>query len=413
MPPCRPGGGSLEAPLDDLLELAHWRLRLRVAKGKGLTSDRLDRRTLNRTTLHRQLLLARSRASPLAAVSHLMGMQAQIPGNPYVGMWSRLADFDPESLSTLLPARSVLRMVAMRGTIHLLTADDAVQLRAYAQPALEQELRSHGEHKEHLREIDLDPVIDYARPLLTASPLSSAQLRALLEAQFPDLHSAALALACRNRLPLVQTPPRGLWQRSGGLRLMTLQGWIGRDSMPVTAGGLRETVLRYLAAFGPALAGDIVAWSRMPELGRTMEQMAAQLRTYVNDTSQRLFDLEDAEIISADVPSPPRFLPEYDNVLLSHRDRSRFDEDERRARLGGARTVRGTVLIDGLVGAAWRVSRDSGHRPATQSPANLQIELLDKPTADVRSAIEAEGLGLLQLLAPVADRHEVSFSIIE
>lgn len=373
----------------------------------------IDLRTLNRTTLHRQRLLSRGYETPLELIDHLIGMQAQIPGDPYVGLWSRIAEFDPESLSALMEARSVLRMVVIRGTIHLLTARDAIALRAYAQPVLEQELRSHGEHKDHLKGLDLDPVIAFAKPILTASALTPTELRNLLQAQFPHLNAGALALACRNRLPLVQTPPRGLWQRSGGLRLMTLQGWIGHDCTDTTDQRSREIVRRYLAAFGPAQPSDIVAWSRVPGLGQTMAGMASELRRYTNERSQGMYDLADAELVSADMESAPRFLPEYDNLLLSHRDRSRFGDDERRQGLGRASAVKGTVLIDGFVGAAWHISRDAAHRPASQAEATLHIECIDKLSPTQKQEVESEGRALVRFLAPQAVRHAVRLTKID
>ena len=56
---------------------------------------KLSLRALNRATLHRQWLIERRSATALEAIEHLVGMQAQIPLAPYVGLWSRLTDFDP------------------------------------------------------------------------------------------------------------------------------------------------------------------------------------------------------------------------------------------------------------------------------------------------------------------------------
>jgi hypothetical protein len=83
-----------------------------------VTADVLDRRTLNRTTLARQLLLERSTLRPLDAVTHLVGLQAQEPLNPYHALWSRLDGFQADDLSQSMLERRVVRIVAMRGTIH-------------------------------------------------------------------------------------------------------------------------------------------------------------------------------------------------------------------------------------------------------------------------------------------------------
>ena len=81
----------------------------------------LGARALNRATLARQLLLDRAALAPLDAVRHLVGLQSQVPHNPYTALWSRLAGFRPETLSVALEQRETVRIGVMRGTIHLLT----------------------------------------------------------------------------------------------------------------------------------------------------------------------------------------------------------------------------------------------------------------------------------------------------
>ena len=86
--------------------------------------DVLSDRALNRATLARQLLLRRSSLSPLQAIEQLVGLQAQVPLNPYTGLWSRLEGFRPEELAQLLEDRKVVRIALMRATIHLVSAGD-------------------------------------------------------------------------------------------------------------------------------------------------------------------------------------------------------------------------------------------------------------------------------------------------
>ena len=186
----------------------------------------LGARALNRATLARQLLLERAELAPLDAVRHLVGLQSQVPHNPYTALWSRLAGFRPETLSAALEQREAVRIGVMRGTIHLLTADDCLVLRPLTQPVFEGQLWRHRDFSPQLRGVDLDPVVEAGR-LALEEPRTGTELRAFLAARFPKLDAAALAYACQMRLALVQVPPRGLWRTSAQARWTTAEAWLG------------------------------------------------------------------------------------------------------------------------------------------------------------------------------------------
>jgi hypothetical protein len=358
--------------------------------------DVLSDRALNRATLERQLLLHRSDRSVLDAVHHLVGLQAQLPLNPYLALWSRLEEFEPDGLAQHLLDRDVVRIVLMRGTIHLVTADDCLELRNLVQPVLDGELARHADHAATLRGLDLAPVLAFARPFL-AEPRTGPELRAALAERFPEVDAAALALACRNHLALVQVPPRGLWGRSGQVTITTAEAWLGRPL--VERPSIDEVVVRYLGAFGPASVADISTWSRLTGMREVVDRLLPRLRTFRTESGRELFDLPDAPRPDPDVVAPPRFLPEYDNLLLSHADRGRFvSEDDRRQLSAGDRAVRGAVLSDGRLRGTWRVEADG-----------LMIDHLGRLTKKATAALGAEGRRLLRLLAPDAGR-EVRFT---
>jgi hypothetical protein len=368
-----------------------------------VNAEILPTRALNRATLERQLLLGRRSVSILDAVDHLVGLQAQVPLNPYTALWSRLDPFDPGELGRLVEDRAVVRIIVMRATIHLVTVDDCLLLRPLAQPVVDGELARHPELAPALRGVDTDAVVAFARPLL-ASPCTLGELRAAMTERFPEHDGAALAQACRNLLALVQVPPRGVWGRTGQIRYATAEAWLGRPL--VASPSIDDVVLRYLAAFGPATVADVSAWSRLTGMREVVDRLRPRLRPFRDERGRELVDLPDAPRPDPDTPAPVRFLPEYDNALLSHADRARFVDPEPRSRLAAdGRRVEGTVLVDGRVAGIWRIERESRKR----SPAVLVVDLVDRDRlpAAVRDEVEGEGLALLGLVAASAESHDV------
>ena len=342
----------------------------------------LSDRALNRATLARQLLLARSSLDPLSAIEHLVGLQAQVPTNPHVALWARLDGFDTDQLDAHLVERRVVRSAALRGTIHLLTGPDCLAIWPLCQPVLEQELRNHRDFAPLLREVELDEPLAWARQYLQ-EPRTQPQLKAALAERFPDLDSAALAFASRNRLALVQVPPRGMWGRANQVTVATAESWLGAPmDHSLTAG---ELVLRYLAAFGPARPADMATWSRLTGLAAAFDAVKSDLVVFRDERGRDLFDVPDAPRPDPERHAPVRFLPEYDNVLLSHADRTRFGDRDVRALYPPGRLGRGHVLVDGMLRATWIV--DNGRVEV------LHLDLARRDRDEVRhAAIEVSAL---------------------
>ncbi len=339
---------------------------------------------------------------PLDVVRHLVGMQAQLPLNPYVGLWSRVDEFGPaaiDEVGRLLTERQLVRIVVMRGTIHLLTAEDALLLRPLSQPVLDAELARHRD----LGAVDLDAVITFIRPLLDERPLTGAQIRALLTDRFPGCDAAELFFAIRIRLALVQIPPRGVWGQSMQVTLANIETWLGHPLARPAPDAIDGIVLRYLAAFGPASVADIAAWSRLTGQRAVADRLRDRLRVFHDPNGRELFDLADATIIDPDTPAPTRFLPEYDNVMLSHADRTRvMSEVHRRRLVSPVSPVRGTVLYDGFLTATWQIENDP-----TIGSTTLIVRHADPMRAGEADEITAEGLRLLELMSPGSATHEV------
>jgi Winged helix DNA-binding domain len=365
-----------------------------------VTAVALSDTALNRATLARQMLLHHSTDAAVDAVRHLVGLQAQNPLDPYLALWSRLADFDPDGLAALIEDRSLVRIVVMRGTIHLVTSDDALTLRPLMQPVLDAEIVRHSEFATHLVSVEMAPVLKFARRELAIRPQTGAQLRTRLAEAFPDHHPAALAYACRCLLPLVQIPPRGVWGKTLAVTLAPLEDWVGHPLARTPS--IDDVILRYLHAFGPATPADAAAWSRLTGLGEVFRRLRPQLVTFRDDRGRELFDLPDAPRPHADMPVPVRFLPEYDNLLLSHADRSRFTHPHDGALANAVGPIKGTMLVDGRVYGVWHGEQDKAAKRSTVVIEHAALTRLQ------RRAVEEEAQRLGQFWLPAADTHDVS-----
>lgn len=187
-------------------------------------------------------------------------------------------------------------------------------------------------------------------------------------------------------LPVIQVTPRGLWGRSGAARWTTVQSWVGSTMRP--ADTEEATVRRYLAAFGPATTSDIRVWSGLAGLKAVVDRMRPELVVYRGETGAELLDLPGLPIIEDATPAPPRFLPEYDNVLLGHSDRTRFFPDDV-IPPGWARNL----LVDGLYSGSWKSTGKKG-RPRME--VTIRRKLTRKQLREVRS----EGERTLSLAHP-------------
>jgi hypothetical protein len=360
----------------------------------------LDARALNRALLERQLLLRRSTISATDAIERLVGMQAQIPADPYVALWSRLEDFRTDDLASLITDRKAVRMGLMRATIHLVTARDALALRPVVQPALERTFQTSSPFGRQLVGVDIERLLKIGRTLLDERPRTSAELRPLLQKRWPKRDRDSLVMAMSYLLPLVQVPPRGVWGASAQPRRTTLEAWLGRPLS--TKRSPDAMILRYLAAFGPATPSDARTWSGLSGLTEVFERLRPRLRTFRDERGRELFDVPDGPLPDPETPAPPRFLPVYDNVVLSHTDRGRIVRSFDPKRVGYLEGANfGSVLIDGFVGATWTVKRN----PKT---ATLRIAFLDRLPKRERVAVEDEGVRLLAFIAADATSREVS-----
>ena len=343
----------------------------------------LEDRALNRATLARQLLAERAPRPALDVIDHLVGLQAQEPLEPYVGLWSRMDRFAPDELVGLMESRTVVRTHLQRRTIHLITAADCLALRSLFQPMLVQ--RMYGTLKRVLPGVDLDELAAAGHPHFHAEPLRSADVARRVADRWPDVAVRDLGDALTSLVQLVQVPPRGMWgQGSAPAASTTIEAWLGRapDPSPADAG---ELVLRYLRAYGPATSADVRSWTGLSGLPAVLKALKPQLRTFRDERGRELLDVEDGPLPDPDTPAPPRFLPAFDNAVLGYDDRTRIiDAEHRNLSVAGARLL----LVDGRVSATW-----------SSSAEGITVTPLRPLTPAEQAEVEEEGSALTEFLA--------------
>jgi hypothetical protein len=327
-------------------------------------------------------------------------MQAQLARPPYIGLWSRVAGFEASDLTRLVHARKVVRGTLMRVTLHLVSTKDYRGLRPLLQPMLSAELRRAL--RDRIPGLEIEPVIEAARVCLEERPCTFEEVREALGKRWPKVDVRALGYAVRTHLPLVQMPGDAAWGWPGAAPFAMAESWIGGRLGP--AWDERTLVLRYLAAFGPAAPRDAETWSGLVKLRGAFEALRPKLRAFHDENGRELFDLPRAPRPPADRPAPVRFLPDYDNLMLGHADRTRLIPAGHRPKLATTNLrVMATFLVDGFVAGAWRISR-------ARSAAVLELEAFEPFSARVRAELTAEGKGLVRFAEPAARSLEVRFS---
>ncbi|MGK9167522.1 winged helix DNA-binding domain-containing protein [Inquilinus limosus] len=373
-----------------------------MAKGQT-AGEVLDRRSRNQALLARQGLLQRWPATAVEAIERLVGMQSQSPTAPYVGLWSRLERFELEDLAELIRDRKAVRIALMRSTIHLVTARDCLALRPVLQGVQERLLMTGTPYGKTLAGMDLEALVAAGRRLLVDQPRTVEELGRLLQKQWPDRDAKSLSYAIRNLAPLVQVPPRGLWGIGGLPLCTTAESWLrqqlGTDTTP------DAMLLRYLAAFGPASVQDMQTWSGLTRLQSVVDRLRPRLLTFRDETGRELFDLPDAPRPGPDAPAPPRFLPEYDNLLLSHAERDHIIAPQHRPLVYG-NFMPPVLLVDGMVRGSWKVTQARG-------AAVLRTQPFEPLSPAEAAAVTKEGERLLALVAEGAKSREVRIDALE
>jgi hypothetical protein len=229
------------------------------------------------------------------------------------------------------------------------------------------------------------------RRLFAERPRTFTEVRAGLVSAFPDADERAMGYFVRLHLPLILTPEEHEWSYRADGNFGLIDGW---PEEATSATSLRELIVRYLAAFGPATAADVQAWSGMRGLAAVLQELRPQLRVFRDERKRELFDLPEAPRPPEELEVPARFVADFDNLVLSHADRSRVIADEHRPVVVTKNgLVLPTILVDGFVAGTWKTT-------ATRKVATLTITPFAPLPAQAWEELAAEGEGLLRFIHP-------------
>lgn len=341
----------------------------------------LTLRALNRAALARQMLLERENVSPLVAIERIAGMQAQVPKPPFIGLWSRLANFDRNDLRKLIAQKKVVRATMMRGTLHLLSTKDFLAWRKPLQAVLDEGRQSITKDA---MTIDVGTLATKAKTFFDKGPRPFEALREHLAELYPDTNARLMAYTVRMHLPLVMVPDDSTWSWPRDSSFAVAETYLGKSLGKSSAP--HDLVLRYLAAFGPATPADFLSWSGFGGARAIFEELRPKLVTCRDERKRELFDIPGAPLPDEDTPAPVRLLPDYDSARLGWADRKRIIADEHLP-LVATKNLRvpATFLVDGYVAGMWSIVK----KKFVMTP-------FGKLAKKDREAVEAEGDALLK-----------------
>jgi hypothetical protein len=348
----------------------------------------LTRRELNRALLERQLLLERKPLRPTQAVERLGGLQAQSTPSPYLSLWTRLEAFEREDLTKALTARRLVKALLQRGTLHVASPPTY-----WAITAVRRTLAASlwpPSYEARLPSARIAEIAELVQAELDGNELTYKEVRELLEPHADEgVSPTFLWRRVQSYSYVVHVPPSGIWGY-GGHGVYTAAAGRVRGAPPAPEEAFDQIVRMYLAAYGPATKQDIGQWAgvpRMQPIAESLERLS--LRTFASEDGKVLYDVPRAPLPDPDTPAPPRLVPRFDNLVLSHADRSRILGDVAPSRIvTNNGLVHATILVDGFVAGTWQLEQ-----------GRVVLEPFGKLDANVKRALREESAQLEAFLA--------------
>jgi hypothetical protein len=369
-----------------------------VKRAATETLRTLTLRELNRAMLARQLLLERAKVDVVAAIERLAALQAQWSPSPYTALWSRVADFRREQLWSAIKRHRVIRARLMRGTLHLVSSRDF-----YAYAVATQDLQRGAWNRLQVGK-GVEPgkmavlATAFARTPRTKEEVIG-HLRERLGDVFDERYAWLVWRFVSAHADLVSAPPGGRWDYGGtDAPYVAARHWIGGDGRPSEDQALELLVRRCLSAFGPMTLADVAKFAgQVPARIRpALDRLAPGLRRFNDEQGRILFDLQRAPRPDGDARAPVRFLPRYDELLISYQYRDRVISPRYRPAIYAKNgIIEAVVLIDGFAAGTWTLE-------TSKTEAVLRVMPFARLASRDRTAVIDEGGRLARFLAPDA-----------
>ncbi len=296
----------------------------------------------------RQLLLEPSGATIPKALEKIAGIQAQNASAMYVGLWSRLEDFEREALTAALERKKVAQGTLMRQTIHLVSAGDWWPIQIAVRDPRRKAWEAYGERGKRKQEV-LDAV-KKMKQAMADGPLTRKEAGELIGGD------SVVFNGTQAFLDQVRVPPSGTWERRRADLFLDAAQWLGAEPKLTVAKAREHLVERYLDGFGPSSVKEIADWSGLPPKLVTESLAGMKTRTFEAEDGTELFDTPRSPLPDPETPVPVRFLPAWDATTLAHTRRSGVLAEEHRRKVFNPPTpqAEATVLADGRVVATWK-----------------------------------------------------------
>lgn len=315
----------------------------------------LTRAHLNRALLARQLLLERRTITVPRAVEALAGLQAQYAPSPYLALHARLDGLERDGVTAALERGRIVKALLMRGTLHIVTPRDYWAF-ATARPALGANYWPPS-YEQRLPQRRIAEIAAATVAELRMGPRGFEEVRALLAPNATrEVSPAFLWRRVQGQEHVIHVPPSGTWGYHGEGVYAAADATLG-GAPPSPEDACEHLVRRYLAAFGPATVRDVAQWAGLQRLGPLTETISRlRLRTFADEGGRTLYDLPRAPLPDPETPVPARLVPRYDNLVLSHADRTRVLGDVPVGRIVTKNAlVHATILVGGFVAGTWQL----------------------------------------------------------